>query len=146
MITKQSTPCQQPDVDPELWFSTRPEEQRRAQTFCRGCDFKAECITDGASSEYGIFGGLLPADRPHTTPHYSRTLVCLAGLHPKGKPGKPCAPCAEIIRADRLARVAHIVKITGLNHKQFDKKYGLTGVGCTRAMVDIERGRSQNGK
>lgn len=53
--------------DPDLWFpeSSKPEAHRTlmAKYQCRQCPVQAECLAEGMDRDYGIYGGLTPAER-----------------------------------------------------------------------------------
>jgi transcription factor WhiB len=60
-------PCRQPDVDPDLWFSGKPQDQVDAQLRCGSCPTRTGCLAYAldhpADTEYGIWAGTTPADR-----------------------------------------------------------------------------------
>lgn len=59
--------------DPELWYASAPkagaltpaqrEAKRLALDTCAACPVRAECADAGRDEDYGIWGGLTPADR-----------------------------------------------------------------------------------
>lgn len=65
--------CQDPAVDPELFFAPTSEgefddqnwgeQELRAQFVCIGCEFQPECLTLGMDEEDGVWGGHTQAER-----------------------------------------------------------------------------------
>jgi len=57
------------DYNPEIWFPVdeRPRSKgvQKAKEICARCPVRAECLTDSLArgDEYGVFGGLAPAER-----------------------------------------------------------------------------------
>lgn len=57
--------------DPELWFSTKPEEVAKAKGICARCDYRMNCLNlalraeggNGIDSRAGIYGGLTEGER-----------------------------------------------------------------------------------
>lgn len=57
------TPCQ---ADPELWFSTDPDDQYEAIAACGFCPIRTECANYGSDEIAGVWGGVLHG-RSHNT-------------------------------------------------------------------------------
>jgi hypothetical protein len=53
------------DEDPELWFPHDGDfwGAMDAKQICRDCPLQLACLAEGMDCEYGIFGGLTPAER-----------------------------------------------------------------------------------
>lgn len=58
------------EVDPELWYSSRFEDQLAAKKLCFSCHARARCLefaleleADGSGGRWGIWGGALPDER-----------------------------------------------------------------------------------
>lgn len=52
------------DHDPELWFSTEPEDRDAAKRICRGCPLRQRCADYAASRHVaGVWGGTSRYDR-----------------------------------------------------------------------------------
>jgi hypothetical protein len=49
------------ETDPDMWFDEKREAEAKA--LCGGCWFKSKCAELGGDSEFGVFGGLNPAER-----------------------------------------------------------------------------------
>jgi len=49
--------------DPDLFFSSEAGGIRQAKMICAECPVRLECLQYGESQEYGVFGGLTPAER-----------------------------------------------------------------------------------
>ena len=49
--------------DPDLFFSSDAGGIRQAKMICAECPVRLECLQYGESQEYGVFGGLTPAER-----------------------------------------------------------------------------------
>ena len=69
-----SIPCQRPGVDPEDWFpvlttdGVTPEAairnlEDRAAALCAGCPLREQCLVDGLSEDFGVWGGEAPHQR-----------------------------------------------------------------------------------
>lgn len=43
--------------NPELWFSSKPEDKRKAKEICSRCPVRDVCLAQSALEEYGIWGG-----------------------------------------------------------------------------------------
>lgn len=67
-------PCQRPGVDPEDWFpvlttdGVTPEAairdlEDRAAALCAGCPLREQCLADGLSEDFGVWGGEAPHQR-----------------------------------------------------------------------------------
>ena len=48
------------EEDPELWFSTRPDEVAMAKAICQRCPSQMDCITVALERDerYGIWGSV----------------------------------------------------------------------------------------
>lgn len=56
--------CASRDHDPELWFSTEPEDRDAAKRICRGCPLRQRCADYAASRTVaGVWGGTSRYDR-----------------------------------------------------------------------------------
>jgi len=49
--------------DPDLFFSEDTSGIRQAKIICATCPVRVKCLEYGGSQEFGIFGGLTPAER-----------------------------------------------------------------------------------
>jgi WhiB family redox-sensing transcriptional regulator len=49
--------------DPDIFFSEDAAGIRQAKKICNTCPVRSECFKYGKSEEFGIFGGLTPAER-----------------------------------------------------------------------------------
>ncbi|MFF0481090.1 WhiB family transcriptional regulator [Streptomyces sp. NPDC004435] len=52
-------PC---ETDPEVWFSMKAEDVQAAKDACSFCPVREECAEMGRNEEFGIWGGLTPAE------------------------------------------------------------------------------------
>ena len=54
-------PCQD---DPNLWFSTKAEDKKRAISLCKGCENLENCLLIALDykPEYGIWAGMEPKE------------------------------------------------------------------------------------
>jgi hypothetical protein len=64
--------------DPDLFFSDKREEIALAKALCRDCPMLEACREAGWGQEYGVFGGMDPADRMATDPDRQKTGIKLA--------------------------------------------------------------------
>lgn len=56
--------------NPDLWYSDRKREQRKAIELCGTCPFQLKCRELGKGEEFGIWGGVLAApETAETSPH-----------------------------------------------------------------------------
>jgi len=58
-------PACSPDTA-DAFYSDNPFEQQRALRLCAGCPIAVGCRELGADEPFGIWGGLLPAERGFT--------------------------------------------------------------------------------
>jgi WhiB family redox-sensing transcriptional regulator len=49
--------------NPDIFFSEDAGGIRQAKVICANCPVRSECFKYGESEEFGIFGGLTPAER-----------------------------------------------------------------------------------
>lgn len=137
--------------DPELWFSTRPADQRRAQAICGACPVRAECLEWAAETGqlYGIWGG------EDVSGGY-----CDRG-HPRAgnPPGGRCAACdsencatyrerrkratADNSRAKVLATHAEMTAL-GRSEQEVAEALGLTVTSLKRALQRARKDRKRD--
>ncbi|MEU9975055.1 WhiB family transcriptional regulator [Streptomyces sp. NPDC051014] len=52
-------PC---ESDPDMWFSEKAEDVTQAKEACGFCPLRAECAELGDNEEFGVWGGMTPAE------------------------------------------------------------------------------------
>ncbi len=76
------------DYDPELWFpvSTSQSAAATAKRVCRGCPVRRECLAEGRSQVFGVWGGLTADERSSQPPK------------PQRLQDRVCEACGDIYR------------------------------------------------
>ena len=49
--------------DPDIFFSEKAQVIKQAKALCSSCQVRSKCLAYGAFQDWGIFGGLTPAER-----------------------------------------------------------------------------------
>lgn len=57
------TPCQNPQVDPEIFYSAERQDRAAAKALCMACPVRQECLEALGSDFYGVVGGKSPSAR-----------------------------------------------------------------------------------
>ena len=50
-------------ADPDLFFSERSSDVRKAKEMCMSCPVRLQCLSDNLTQPYGVFGGLTDRER-----------------------------------------------------------------------------------
>jgi hypothetical protein len=67
-------------VDPDIFFSEDAAVINRAKMTCVSCPVRLKCLQYGESQEFGIFGGLTPAERRTHKPRVQTQRLSLVDL------------------------------------------------------------------
>ncbi len=78
-VSKMELPCQDADVDVDLWFSENPGDLEQAKALCGDCPLRGECLAEALDrgEPWGVWGGEI----------FEQGVV-IARKRPRGRPRK----------------------------------------------------------
>lgn len=70
-MTDTARRCNPDSVDPDIFFSTDPQDQNAAKKLCRLCPFVDECAdwADQHGERWGVWGGRVRSNSHHNERH-----------------------------------------------------------------------------
>lgn len=86
-------------MDPESWFATGRGDVAAAKALCRDCPLRLQCLEAGMEEEFGVWGGLDPAQRRRIRRGTKTCETCPTVMHDVHPNTRYCPACRRAARA-----------------------------------------------